>query len=71
MVSDIGTHEWPMTTYAAFFNLLCALYRIVLLSNTVAVNRNVYFFRIKDVLIITDMIRANKTRCNYILFNNL
>lgn len=54
-----------------FFNLLCALYRIVLISTTVAVNRNVYFFRIKDVLIITDMIRANKTRCNYILFNNL
>lgn len=44
MLSDIGTHEWPMTTYAAFFNLLCALYRIVLLSTTVAVNRNVYFF---------------------------
>lgn len=73
MVSDIGTYEWPLTTYAAFFfNLLCALYRIVLISTTVAVNRNVYFFiRIKDVLIITDMIRANKTRCNYILFNNL
>lgn len=61
MVSDIGTHEWPLTTYTAFiYPALCMIphcrkWKFLL-------------FRIKKIYycFITDMIRAKKTHCKYI-----